>query len=233
MALMFVAQLFAYIGAIGVSLLAIPQLVKILRSRDSAGVSVPAWICQAMCCGTFLVYGIRIFELPQIVGNVLPVAGALAVAGMAVAARREITAPLVAGFFVATAAYLAFLFAIPPLLVGFVGAGLAVIARWPQVIDSIRNCRNATPTNVSAATWYLLIAGMGSWMIYGVIAMDVPVLVTNVIGVLAAVIILMAEHRNPGNRARQAALATSDPIEAPLAHVSQHQDPSPALHRAR
>lgn len=198
---MLVAQIFAYIGAIGVSLLALPQLLKILRDRDSAGVSVWAWIFQALCCGTFLIYGIVIFEPAQIVGNVLPVIGALAVALMAISARRSITFWLIATSALIGAIYIAIMFAIPPLMVGFVGTGLSVIARWPQIVDSIRSSRNGTPTNVSTTTWYFFIGGMGAWMVYGIIALDYPVLITNLIGILSAVVILIAEYRNPGNRA--------------------------------
>lgn len=201
---MLVAQIFAYIGAIGVSLLALPQLFKILRDRDAEGVSVWAWIFQAVCCGTFLIYGIVIFEPAQIVGNVLPVLGALAVALMTVSARRPITFWLLTISTLIGAVYIAIMFAIPPLLVGFVGTGLSVIARLPQILDSVRSSQRGTPTNVSTTTWYLFIGGMGAWMVYGIIALDYPVLLTNLIGILSAVIILIAEYRNAGNRAVKA-----------------------------
>ena len=207
---MVVAQVFAYLGAIGVSLLALPQLFKILRDRDSAGVSVWAWIFQAACCGTFLIYGIVIFEPAQIVGNVLPVIGALAVALMAVSARRTVTFGLIAISAMIGAAYIAVMFAIPPLMVGFVGTGLSIIARWPQIVDSIRSSRNGKPTNVSTTTWYFFIGGMGAWMVYGIIALDYPVLITNLIGILSAVVILIAEYRNPGNRAFKAEAERKD-----------------------
>ncbi len=194
------AQIFGYIGALLVSALAIPQLVKIMRERDAVGVSVPAWIMQALCCLTFLIYGIRLFELPQIMGNVLPVIGALAIVAVALVSRRQMSVGKIVLAVVATVAYIALMFVIPPLAVGYVAVVWAFVARWPQVVDSISSSRRGIATTVSPATWYLMIAAMTSWLIYGVMMMDVPVLATNVIGILASIIILIAEYRNKANR---------------------------------
>jgi len=194
------AQIFGYVGAVLVSALAIPQLVKILRDRDATGVSVPAWIMQALCCLTFLIYGLRLTEMPQIVGNVLPVMGALAIVVVALVARKQMSAGLVILAVSATVAYVIFMFAIPPLAVGSFAVLWAFIARWPQVVDSISASRRGIATSVSPATWYLMIAAMTSWLIYGIMMMDIPVLATNVIGILASIVILIAERRNPSNR---------------------------------
>jgi MtN3 and saliva related transmembrane protein len=205
------AQIFGYIGAVLVSALAVPQLVKILRDRDAAGVSVPSWIMQALCCLTFLIYGLRISEMPQILGNVLPVIGALAIVVVALVARQQMSVGHVVLAVSATVAYVGLMFAIAPLAVGSLATLWAFIARWPQVVDSISASRQGIATSVSPATWYLMIAAMVSWMIYGIILMDIPVLATNVIGILASIVILIAEYRNPANRQSEADSADSPP----------------------
>ncbi len=194
------AQVFGYIGAILVSALALPQLVKILRERDAAGVSVPAWIMQALCCLTFLIYGLRLAQMPQIMGNILPVVGALAIVAVALVSRRKLSAGVVVIASLAAVLYIALMFMIPVLAVGGLAVLWAFVARWPQVVDSITASRRGIPTTVSPATWYLMIAAMTFWLIYGVMMMDIPVLATNVIGILASIVILIAEYRNVGNR---------------------------------
>lgn len=198
------AQVFGYIGAVLVSALALPQLVTILRDRDAVGVSVPAWIMQALSCLTFLIYGLRIFELPQIMGNVLPVIGALAIVVVALVARQQLSVAYVVLSSLVLVSYVGLMFVIPPLAVGGLAAVWAFIARWPQVADSVKASRQGVATSVSPATWYLMIAAMGSWMVYGIMLMDLPVLATNVVGIIASIIILIAEHRNPANRIAQA-----------------------------
>lgn len=196
------AQVFGYIGAVLVAAIAVPQLVKILRERDADGVSVPAWIMQALCCLTFLIYGLRIAELPQVVGNVLPVAGALGVVAVTLMARKQLSPVVVFSGAIVTVVYVVALFAIPPIAVGIVAAIWAFIARWPQVVDSIDSSRKGIATTVSPASWYLMIAAMTAWMVYGIMLGDIPVLATNVIGIVASVVILVAEYRNPARRTK-------------------------------
>ena len=209
------AQVFGYIGAVLVSALAIPQLVRILRERDAAGVSIPSWVMQALCCLSFLIYGLRLTEYPQIVGNVLPVIGAMAIVIVALVSRRQMSVGIVVLASSAAVGYIVLMFAIPPLAVGSLAAVWAFVARWPQVVDSIAASRRGIATTVSPATWYLMIAAMTSWMIYGVMMRDVPVLATNVIGILASAIILIAEYRNPANRVPETA-ATPPPNREPV-----------------
>ncbi len=191
------AQIFGYIGAALVAAIAVPQLVKILREREADGVSVPAWIMQALCCLTFLIYGLRIAQLPQVVGNVLPVAGALGVVAVTLIARKQLSTVVVVLSVLVTVVYVAAMFAIPPIAVGAMAAVWAFIARWPQVVDSIDSSRKGMATTVSPASWYLMIAAMSAWMVYGIMLGDIPVLATNVIGIVASIIILVAEYRNP------------------------------------
>lgn len=194
------AQIFGYLGAILVAALALPQLAKILRERDATGVSVPAWIMQALCCLTFLIYGLRLAQMPQILGNILPVIGALAIVAVALIARDKLSVAGVVVAVIVTALYVALMFVLPPLVVGSLAVVWGFVARWPQVVDSISSSRRGAATTVSPATWYLMIAAMLLWLVYGVMLMDVPVLATNVIGIVASIIILVAEYRNEGNR---------------------------------
>ncbi len=70
------AMVFAYTGAVLVSILAVSQISRTVVGRNIEGLSALSWSLQALCAGTFLVYGFRTFSDPQVVGNVLPLLGA-------------------------------------------------------------------------------------------------------------------------------------------------------------
>src|ERR1044072_2789336 len=74
-----VADAAGYLGsALGVAMV-VPQILRTLRNRQLPGVSALSWALTAIACTTWLLYGVRTTEIPQIPGNVLLVSGAVAV----------------------------------------------------------------------------------------------------------------------------------------------------------
>lgn len=191
------AMVFAYAGAILVSLFALPQLREAIVSRNTEGVSALSWAMQAACAATFLVYGIGTVSHPQIVGNLLPVVCAALMVAVILSNRRKvrratmvIVGVLAVGFFAVE------LFVVPPLAVGYSAVLLAVVCRWPQVVSSWNSLRNRSVTSVAKLTWVLSIVAMASWMGYGVIESDLPVIAACLVSLVASVLILSFELLN-------------------------------------
>jgi uncharacterized protein with PQ loop repeat len=83
-----------YLGAaLGVAMV-VPQIARTLRDRTVPGVSALSWALTALACTSWLLYGVRAGELPQIPGNILLVSGSVVVAllvpsRVSVAGRRR------------------------------------------------------------------------------------------------------------------------------------------------
>jgi uncharacterized protein with PQ loop repeat len=176
-----------YLGsALGVAMV-VPQIVRTLRNRELPGVSALSWALTAVACTTWLLYGVRTAEIPQIPGNVLLVSGAVAVV-LLVPSRTSrpvrALALVVAAVLVAVLAVLA-----PPAAIGTVGGAIGVVSGLPQLLRSVR--RTAGVSAVSATTWALRVASQACWLSYGALLGDLVVvfsalfLLTNALVVLA------------------------------------------------
>jgi uncharacterized protein with PQ loop repeat len=175
-----------YLGsALGVAMV-VPQILRTLRNRRLPGVSALSWALTAMACTTWLFYGLRTAEIPQIPGNVLLVTGAVAIV-LLVPSR---TNPAVRAFgLAATAALLGGLAAVvPPAVIGSIGGLIGVVSGLPQLVSSLR--RTAAASAVSPLTWALRVASQASWLSYGLMLHDLVVafsavfLLTNALAVL-------------------------------------------------
>jgi uncharacterized protein with PQ loop repeat len=137
-----------YVGsALGVAMV-VPQIVRTLRDRTMPGVSALSWALTALACSSWLLYGVRTGEMPQVPGNVLLISGAVAVALLVPSAVRVearvaalVAAALVIGA-VAAAAPLAVLDA--------VAIGMALISSVPQTVATcVAGPRTARPCRCS------------------------------------------------------------------------------------
>ena len=71
--------LLGYLGsAIGI-VVVVPQIARIVRNPQTAGVSAVTWGMSAVACSLWLRYGLRTGEAPQVPGNVILIAGATAI----------------------------------------------------------------------------------------------------------------------------------------------------------
>ena len=212
-----IPDLYGYIGAVFVAMIAVPQLLKTMTDRRADGVSVSSWAMQGTGALTFLLYGCRIGSPPQIVGNILPAAGAAAIVILILKTRRVMSAAKAVAATAALATYLAILaLALEPLVVGGVAVAMALICRWPQVMASLKSLRNHSASEVSKLTWAITILAMSFWMVYAVIAVDVPVILANIVGISASAIVLVSEMLNDRRRADEISTpATSVAASAP------------------
>ena len=204
-----IAAATGYLGsALGVAMV-IPQVLRTLRNRQLPGVSALSWALTAIACTTWLLYGIRTAEIPQIPGNVLLVSGAVAVV-LLVPSR---TAPIIRALGLAAAATLVGLLAVvaPPAAIGGVGGAIGVVSGLPQLIRSLR--RTAAVSAVSPLTWGLRVASQTAWLSYGLMLHDLVVVFSAAVLLSNALAVLLLETtRRPVAILEPAALA--EPIAA-------------------
>lgn len=60
----------------------VPQAWRILRTRDTAAISLPAYAAFATGIGLWLVYGLSLGDLPLILSNTVTLALQLAIVGL-------------------------------------------------------------------------------------------------------------------------------------------------------
>jgi uncharacterized protein with PQ loop repeat len=199
-----------YLGsALGVAMV-VPQVLRTLRNRQLPGVSALSWALTAIACATWLLYGIRTAEIPQIPGNVLLVSGAVAVV-LLVPSR---TTPVVRALGLTAAATLIGLLAVvaPPAVIGGVGGGIGVVSGLPQLIRSLR--RTAAVSAVSPLTWALRVASQAAWLGYGLMLHDLVVVFSASFLLTNALLVLLLETTRRSVPVLDPATVAAEPIAA-------------------
>jgi uncharacterized protein with PQ loop repeat len=193
-----------YLGAVlGVSMV-IPQIVRTFRNRTLAGVSAVTWALTALSCLTWMLYGVRSGEVPQIPGNILIVTGA-AVIVLAVpsAMSRSMRAIGLAG---PAALLVGLATVLPPPVIGFVAFGIGLISAVPQTIRSLTRPQPQTSA-VSVLTWVLRAASQISWLFYALVLHDITVTISATFILITSTVLILSES------SRRAPTAVLEPIE--------------------
>jgi uncharacterized protein with PQ loop repeat len=178
-----------YLGAaLGVAMV-VPQIMRTLRNRQLPGVSALSWALTAIACTTWLLYGVRTAEIPQIPGNVLLVSGAVAV--VLVVPSRVSTTRRALGLAGAAVVVIAVAYFAPAALLGAIGGAIGVVSGLPQLVRSLR--RTAAVSAVSATTWALRVASQASWLSYGLLEADWVVAASATFLMTNAVLVLVLE----------------------------------------
>jgi uncharacterized protein with PQ loop repeat len=204
-----IAAATGYLGsALGVAMV-VPQILRTLRHRQMPGVSALSWALTATACTTWLLYGVRTGEIPQIPGNVLLVSGAVAVV-LLVPSRTP--SPVRALALTGAGGLIALLaFVSPPALIGAVGGAIGVVSGLPQLVRSLR--RTAAVTAVSPLTWGLRVASQAAWLTFAVLLHDLVVAFSATFLLTNALIVLLLETlRRPATPAHELRV-----VEEPLA----------------
>ena len=181
----------AYLGAtLGVTMV-VPQILRTLRHPSLTGVSAASWGLTALACLTWLTYGIRTAQIPQIPGNVLLVSGAVTIVLLVPSAvsrpRRAVALALAAALLVGVA------LSLPARSVGYLAIGVGLVSAWPQVYDSVVGWRSGAESGVSIATWSLKVTSQVSWLTYALLAGDVPVAIAASVALTTAVSLVSLE----------------------------------------
>jgi uncharacterized protein with PQ loop repeat len=205
-----IAAATGYLGsALGVAMV-VPQILRTLRNRQLPGVSALSWALTAVACFTWLLYGIRTAELPQIPGNVLLVSGAVCVV-LLVPSR---TTPVLRALGLAGAATLVGLvaFVAPATAIGALGGAIGVISGLPQLVRSVR--RTAALSAVSPVTWALRVASQTAWFSYGLMLDDLVVVFSAAFLLTNALLVLLLETTRRPAAVVEPLAVTAQPIAA-------------------
>ena len=181
----------AYLGAaLGVAMV-LPQLARTIRHPDLPGVSALSWSLTSITALTWLAYGLRTAAMPQIPGNILLASGAVAVVLLVPSAvsrtRRSLT---LAG---AALAVVVLGTLLPPQTIGYLAFGVGLFSAWPQLFESFANWRSGGESGLSLTTWSVRVVAATAWLGYGLLAVDLPVLVASGFGLATTIAILGME----------------------------------------
>lgn len=170
----------AWLPALGVLALivgltrAMPQLVRLLRARDAAGVSLDGCVTSAIVSSFWAVYGILTGQPAVVLASGTPAVIFVLIAFAALRYGRRVgelrTAPVL---------LIAFTAVVVAGGAGALGAALtvgALVANTPHVIVAYRE---KDLTGVSPLTWTLTATDGAIWVVYALITGDVPILVNN------------------------------------------------------
>jgi uncharacterized protein with PQ loop repeat len=198
------APVLAYTGAtLGVAMV-VPQIARIVRHPHLQGVSPLSWGLTALACMTWLTYGVRTANPPQIPGNVLLVSGAV----MVVMLVPSPTPRRRRGLALAGAAALVLLVAtlVPAGWVGYLALGVGLVSAWPQVYDSVEAWRSPAASGVSIATWSIKVVSQSCWLAYAVLTGQLPVVISASVALTTALTLVAVESSRrmlrPQSRAR-------------------------------
>lgn len=171
----------AWLPALGVVALivgltrALPQLVKLLRARDAAGVSLDGCATSAIVSSAWAVYGILTDQLAVALASGTPAFIFVLISLAALRYGRRITELRSAPVFLVV--FTAVVVAGGSVALGVMLTVGALIANTPHVIVAFRE---KDLSGVSPFTWTLTAADGAIWVTYALITGDVPILVNNV-----------------------------------------------------
>jgi uncharacterized protein with PQ loop repeat len=169
----------------------LPQLLKLRRTGDTAGVSWSWAMLTSVNNGAWVVY----FALSAYWTALVPsssatlLAGALAVM-LALRGQAKVRPAVLIGVWVAL---LAAAFAVA----GRTGLGTLLTAAFVvQVTPSVWTAyRTARPTGISAGTWLLIFGELSCWATFGVHKADPRLIILGFTGVAASLLMLARIHR--------------------------------------
>jgi uncharacterized protein with PQ loop repeat len=168
----------------------LPQLIRLRRTRDTAGVSW-AWsvltsLNNAAWFGYFALSAYWTALVPSFAASLM--AGVLAVMLTRAGRARARAAAPVAAWAALLGASLA--------VAGRAGLGtLLTVAFAIQVAPSLWTAyRSQNPTGISRGTWLLVLGEVSCWAVYGFYRSDPRVIAVGLTGVVASVLILARIH---------------------------------------
>lgn len=164
-----------------------PQLLRLLSRRDTAGVSVPTWWLTVVAGLTWVGHNVRHDEVVAAITNGWSAAVAAAILyrcyrdSTQPQPRNALAIPL------ATAALCAAIFLVAPDYLGWVAAGIGVVQFLPQAWTVLTADRLS---GVSLPTWCLAVVAAALWITYGVLHSDPAIVVSpTVTGTLSVLIV--------------------------------------------
>jgi uncharacterized protein with PQ loop repeat len=160
----------------------LPQILKLRRTRDPAGVSWSWAVLTSLNNGAWFVY----FILSEYWSALVPSSAATLLAGVLatmLTARRRAVAPIAAWAALLVAGYI---------VAGRNGLGTLLTAAFVvQVSPSIWTAyRTRHPTGISRGTWTLVLGELTCWATFGLYRSDPRLTVLGFTGITASILML-------------------------------------------
>src|SRR5688500_2354845 len=161
------------LGAIGMVIglvRALPQLIRLLRTRDAHGVSLDTATTSSVVSFAWMTYGILTGQFAVALASGLSGAVYCLIAVFALVLGRHFREVRAAPYWLA-------IVTVVTLTAGSVGLGVilavgALVANLPQVIVAYRE---RDLTGLSPSTWALTASDGAVWSLYGIVTGDIPI----------------------------------------------------------
>lgn len=160
---------FGWLAVVISTTMALPQLVRLVRTRNVEGVSLTAWKAILALNLAWAAHGIRIAEMPLIVTNVLAPLTTLPILYLVTrASGRRFVVNLLPSLALAAAA-IGIDLVLGSAAFGVAGVCLAVVSNVGQSIELIRS-----PHVRGVATLFMVLAvvNQGVWLVWAVLVAD-------------------------------------------------------------
>jgi uncharacterized protein with PQ loop repeat len=184
-------------GFIGLSV-SVPQILKIIKSKSSAGVNLTMWVFMMVSYASWFSYGLRVNSTSQIFTNILALSLS-AILVFLIAYRKNFSKLLAATMILSlTVASTALIAILPYSVMSIILIGFGV-TRIFQIRESFFNFKNTVKTSVSLTTHYMIILASIGWTIYGWVAGLWVNVISSLLLVLFSTVILVLESGNKAN----------------------------------
>jgi uncharacterized protein with PQ loop repeat len=187
-----VATSAAYTAAAIGCVIAVPQIVRLVRTRETAGLSIGAWEVNTLAAVAWLSYGLRSMQGAQLLANACSLAGAVTVLWLLLAPgsqrRARLTRLAIAGSAIAgSVLFLPMVWLTLPL------AATGLLSRIPQMRATASTWWNRRPSGVAASAWAMSVACTALWLCSGALTGDAAIAGSSAIACVTAALILAAE----------------------------------------
>lgn len=189
---------------------AMPQLVRLLRARDAAGVSLDGCATSAIVSSFWAVYGVLTGQPAVVLASGTPALIFVLIGLAALRYGRRVGELRTAPFFL-------IVFTAVVASGGAAGLGLvltvgALVANTPHVITAYRE---KDLSGVSPSTWALTAADGAIWTTYALITGDVPILVNNVFQLTTSLSIVVRRLWWARSMAKARSISVATPAAQP------------------
>jgi uncharacterized protein with PQ loop repeat len=187
-----VAPYVAYTAAALGCLIAVPQIARLVRTREIAGISAGSWEVNTLSAVAWLAYGLRTLQGAQVVANACSLLGGVAVLWLVLAPGVDRRSRLVR-FGTASAAVSGAVLLLPMAWLTLPLAATGLISRIPQMRATALTWWNRQPSGVAASAWVLSVVCTALWLCVGLLTGQSAVAWSSAIACATAALILAAE----------------------------------------
>jgi uncharacterized protein with PQ loop repeat len=187
-----VATSASYTAAALACVIALPQILRLVRTREAAGVSVGSWEVNTLSAVAWLAYGFRTLQGAQVVANACSLIGGIAVLWLVLSAGTQRRERLTRFTFGATAVTGAVLL-LPMAWLTLPLAATGLLSRIPQMRATAVTWWNRRPSGVAASAWALSVLCTALWLLTGALTGQAAVMWSSAIACATAALILAAE----------------------------------------